>query len=269
MNESVKWKLGQANGKNYYVIIVYTMESEEGESMKIVCFGDSLTRGVSVAKGRLRILKENYPVFLQQLFSENKDSEVTVVNKGVFNDNSDLLLSRLEKDVIEEHPNYAIISIGGNDCNFNWHEVAEKPMEDHEPLVPIERYLNNLKNIILRIQESGVTPVVFTLPPLDPVRYYKNISEKYSPAISHLISKMGGIEHWHGLYNRNLNKLADELNVLKVDVRTAIKKTGDLKDLISDDGIHLTAAGYKALSLEIYNYLTQLMKHEKTTYVHA
>lgn len=220
--------------------------------MKIICFGDSLTRGVSVAKGRLRILKENYPAFLQQLFSENDGEDVTIINKGVFNDNSDSLLSRLDKDVIEQHPDYAIIEIGGNDCNFNWKDVVKSPRVEHAPIVPIDRYIENIRTIVKKVQESGITPIISTLPPLDPVRYYKNVSDKYSDVVGHLIGSMGGIEHWHGIYNQNLNKLADELGVLKIDVRSAIKKAGDLAELISDDGIHLTAAGYKVFSQDVY-----------------
>ncbi|WP_044022283.1 SGNH/GDSL hydrolase family protein [Bacillus sp. SG-1] len=231
--------------------------------MKIVCFGDSLTRGVSYVKGRLRIVKENYPNILQQLFSEN-NKEVSVVNKGVFNDNSELLLNRLEKDVIKERPNYVIIEIGGNDCNFNWHEVAEKPWEKHQAIVPMNQYLDNLKAIITNIKQHDIIPVVATLPPLDPVRYYKNISEKYSPAISHWISEVGGIDYWHGLYNRNLNKLTEEYNILKVDVRSALKKAGNLMDFISDDGIHLTEEGYKILSQEIYRNIEKWSAEENT-----
>ena len=227
--------------------------------MKIVCFGDSLTRGVSVVKGRLRILKETYPKFLQDSFFKNKE-DVTVVNKGVFNDNSELLLNRLEKDVISERPNYVIVEIGGNDCNFRWEEVSANPLDEHQPIVPLNLYLENLKTIITNLQQNNITPIIATLPPLDPVRYYKNISGRYSPSISHLISELGGIDHWQGLYNRQLNKVADELNVLKVDVRTAIKKAGDLVDLICEDGIHLTAAGYKAFGEEIYRNINLLNK---------
>jgi lysophospholipase L1-like esterase len=235
--------------------------------MKIICFGDSLTRGVSLVKNRLRILKQNYPVFLQELFLQDKENDVTVVNKGVFNDNSDLMVSRLERDVIEEHPDYAIVEIGGNDCNFKWEEVAENPLEEHQAIVPMERYLDNIKKIILDIQQNGITPIISTLPPLDPVRFYKSIFEKYGPDVSHWISMVGGIEHWHGLYNRNLNRLAEELGVHKIDVRAAIKHAGDLTDLISDDGIHLTAEGYKALSLEIYQNLLQFIQTEKVQHI--
>ncbi len=221
--------------------------------MKIVCFGDSLTRGVSFVKGRMRILKENYPAFLQQFASDH----FTIINKGVFNDNSDLLLSRVEKDVVAEHPDYVIINIGGNDCNFKWDEVVKNPEGEHQPIVPIERYMENLKKLILRIQETNSTPILMNLPPLDPVRYYKLLAQTYGSSISHWISLQGGIEHWHGLYNRSLSSLAEQLNVLKIDVRTALKQSGNIKDFISDDGIHLTGEGYKTMSSTIFSSLVK------------
>ncbi|MDL4840198.1 SGNH/GDSL hydrolase family protein [Aquibacillus rhizosphaerae] len=231
--------------------------------MKIICFGDSLTRGVSVVKGRLRILKENYPASLQDLFSQKETNDVTVINKGVFNDNSELMLSRLEKDVIEEHPDFAIVEVGGNDCNFKWNEIVEKPEEDHQAIVSLDRYLANIKEIVTKLQESGVKPIIATLPPLDPVRYYQTISNQYNPSVGNWVSKLGGIEHWHGMYNYHLNKLADELTIPKIDVRSAIKKAGDLVNLISEDGIHLTAEGYHAFSKAVYQYLVNSAE-EKT-----
>ncbi|MGE6259146.1 SGNH/GDSL hydrolase family protein [Heyndrickxia sporothermodurans] len=231
--------------------------------MKIICFGDSLTRGVSFVKGRLRIMKENYPSYLQGLFPTSNNETVEVVNKGVFNDNSDLLISRLSKDVLNEKPDYTIIGVGGNDCNFNWDEVAKHPEEQHTPIVPIDRYLENIKVLITTVKDSGITPIILNLPPLDPVRYYKFIADKYGPSISHWISLLGGIEHWHGLYNRSLNKLIKDLDVLKIDVRSALKQADDLFDLISDDGIHLTSKGYKIVSTEIFKGITNSMDNNK------
>lgn len=224
--------------------------------MKIVCFGDSLTRGVTFVKGRFRILKENYPALLQGLFREAQQKEAIVLNKGVFNDNSNLLLERLEKDVVSEQPDVAIVTIGGNDCDFKWEEVAERPDDNHDGIVPLEMYINNVKTLISRLKQTGIEPILTTLPPLDPVRYYKAISERTSTAISHAISKVGGIEHWHGNYNRQLNKLLDELGITKIDVRSAIKQAGDLQELISDDGIHLTAKGYHVFSQEVFRFFS-------------
>jgi lysophospholipase L1-like esterase len=229
--------------------------------MKIICLGDSLTRGVSYIKGRFRIVKESYPSVLQQLFSST--TSVTVINKGVFNDNSDLLLQRLNKDAISENPDYVIIGIGGNDCNLRWDEVVKYPEKEHQAIVPIDRYLDNVKKIVTNLRESGITPIVLTLPPLDPVRYYKHLVSQYDKSISHWICMIGGIEHEHNLYNRRLNHLLEQLNVIKIDLRTALKKAGDFSELISDDGIHLTSEGYKEMSIVIFNELKNVVEFHK------
>jgi lysophospholipase L1-like esterase len=221
--------------------------------MYISCFGDSITRGVSYAKGRLRIIKQNYPSFLQQLF--HTTPEIIIQNKGVFNDNSNLLIQRLEKDILQEKPDLVLICIGGNDCNFKWDEVACAPDEKHIPIVPIESYIKNVKTIVSKIRDKGIAPILVTLPPLDPTRYYRFISNTHGNAISHWISLVGGIEHWHGLYNRSLNALIQQMNVMSIDVRSALKKAGDLKGLISDDGIHPTPEGYSVISQKIHSDL--------------
>lgn len=228
--------------------------------MKIVCFGDSVTRGVTFMNGRLRILKKNYPSLLRDLFEMNKETplenNIEVLNKGVFNDNSDHLLLRLEKDVLQKEPMFVIIGIGGNDCNFQWKEVADQPNQNHHAIVTLDRYINNLKTIIYKTRENGITPILLTLPPLDPVRYYEYITNLFSSKVSHWICKVGGIEHWHGNYNRRLKEVAEESDVDIIDIRTAMKQTGDLKDLISDDGIHPTEQGYKAIAAEIYHKMS-------------
>lgn len=224
--------------------------------MKIICFGDSVTRGVSFVSGRLRILKKNYPNILSGLFKGNEATkDIDVVNKGVFNDNSDSLMARLEKDVLKENPSFVLIGVGGNDCNFTWQEVAERPNDEHSATVPFDRYVNNLTSIIAKIKEEGATPILLTLPPLDPVRYYTYISNLFTSKISQWICKVGGIEHWHGLYNRTAKKVAQELDVQLIDIRTAMKKAGDLATLISDDGIHPTEQGYEAISAAIYEQM--------------
>jgi isoamyl acetate esterase len=221
--------------------------------MKIICFGDSLTRGISYVKGRLRILQDNYPNVLSKM--TNPFPQVEILNKGVFNDNSDLLLQRIEKDVLPEQPDFVLINVGGNDCNFRWDEVAENPEKDHLPIVPLDRYLENVSSMVNGFREKHITPFLLTLPPLDPARYYRFIADKYGSSIGHWVSYVGGIEHWHGMYNRKLKQLAEDHHVKLIDVRSYIKASGDLKDLISDDGIHLTSEGYLQMSKVIFSDL--------------
>lgn len=223
--------------------------------MRIICFGDSVTRGISYIRGRLRIQKENYPALLQAALAVDKDIEV--VNKGVFNDNSDLLVLRMEDDVVAARPDYVLIEIGGNDCNFRWGEIVCAKDEDHEPIVPLDRYLVNLQKMVERMQQEGITPILMNLLPLDPVRYYNHIYQRHGVEVAHWIARCGGIEHWHGLYNRALVQLVRRLNVLNIDVRTAFKQAADFSVLLSDDGIHPTVEGYRVMAKTVATAFAQ------------
>ncbi|RYL94981.1 SGNH/GDSL hydrolase family protein [Sporolactobacillus sp. THM7-4] len=224
--------------------------------MKIICFGDSVTRGITYVHGRLRIIKDNYPALLQR-FSGDDDE---VINKGVFNDNSDLLVKRLDKDVLQLHPDLVLINIGGNDCNFRWDQVAKLPDAEHVPIVPLQRYLSNIKELVERISSTGATPVVLSLLPLDPVRYYRSLMKHYSHSIGHWIGYCGGIEHWHGMYNRALKDLVARIGAASLDIRSAFKNKGSFSELINEDGLHPSPKGYQALAEIIYAGMPDLKK---------
>lgn len=224
--------------------------------MKMICFGDSVTRGITFVCGRFKIIRENYPTLLQRFLGEEDE----VINKGVFNDNSDLLVKRLDHDVLDEHPDLVFINIGGNDCNFTWDQVAEFPESEHESIVPLERYLSNVSLLIQRITATGAMPVILSLLPLDPVRYYQSLIKHYSHSIGHWVSMCGGIEHWHGMYNRALKELCERTGTKLIDVRSEFKRKGAFSELINEDGLHPTAKGYKALAESVLACVPELKK---------
>ncbi|KAB7671122.1 SGNH/GDSL hydrolase family protein [Bacillus sp. B1-b2] len=227
--------------------------------MKIICFGDSLTRGVTYVKGRVRILKENYPALLERKLLSSYSEDLVILNKGVFNDNSHLLIKRLEKDVISHKPDYVLINIGGNDCNFNWPEVVKDPNNSHMPIVSIHDYLANVRKIITTLKEFNIKPVIITLPPLNPVKYYKFLASQNGTSISHWICSCGGIEYWHSLYNTHLNSLIKELHLECIDIREGLMKVVDYQELFSEDGIHLNQQGYNEMSEIIYTNLEKII----------
>ncbi len=71
--------------------------------MKIVCIGDSLTRGYGVAP------EDNWVALL------NERSKHEFVNKGINGDTTGGMLSRFQRDVISQDARYVIIMGGAND----------------------------------------------------------------------------------------------------------------------------------------------------------
>ncbi len=100
---------------------VKTQTQEEQPVVKIVFFGDSITQSgrnlldpddlgvgyVKSAAGKLRLL---YP-----------DTNFKFVNRGVGGERTADLLKRVKRDVVDEDPDYVVLSVGINDvwCRFS------------------------------------------------------------------------------------------------------------------------------------------------------
>lgn len=207
--------------------------------MKILCFGDSITRGVTLQGQRLRIVKQTYPKHLQAARPSDE-----IVNKGVFNDNSSSLLQRFNKDVVAEHPDVTLLEIGGNDCVFDWKEVANHPDDMHQPTVSIQNFKQNIRTLYTQLSAIGSKLVLVTPPPLDPVKYYHYLANLFDHSISKWIGKVGGIDFWHKQYNDAIMQLSEELHVPLIDVRKAFLDTHHFQDFMSNDGIHPNEEGY-------------------------
>ena len=102
-------------------------------SAVVVCFGDSLTAGTGAAPG------QSYPDHLARLVGRD------VVNAGVPGDTSAGALERLQRDVLDRHPGYVCITLGGNDLK-NGVEAGEA--------------FANLERIVSRIHQRGALAVV-------------------------------------------------------------------------------------------------------------
>jgi lysophospholipase L1-like esterase len=100
----------------------------------IICFGDSITFGYGVNP------KEDYPTVLSKMTS------MPVINAGVDGDTSISAFKRIEKDVLDKKPFLVVIEFCGNDF-----------LKD----IPQESTVNNIREMILRIQKQGaITAVV-------------------------------------------------------------------------------------------------------------
>ena len=100
---------------------VQSEATEEKPIVKVVFFGDSITDSgrnkldpddlgvgyVKIAAGKLRLL---YP-----------DTEFRFLNRGVGGDRTAELLERVQRDVVDEKPDYVVLEVGINDvwCRFS------------------------------------------------------------------------------------------------------------------------------------------------------
>jgi len=106
----------------------------DSQGATVVCFGDSLTRGVGASQGG------DYPARMAELLPG-----LPVINAGRDGDTTGSALARLQRDVLDEDPLMVIVLLGGND-------VLNR--------VPEEETLDNLDRIVGRCVDAGAMVVL-------------------------------------------------------------------------------------------------------------
>lgn len=205
-------------------------------------YGDSLMKGTILdSTNRYRaVMNERIRKFTDRF-------GIAITNRSRFGMTIDRGADIVERDLQQgATATYALIEYGGNDCNFNWEEVAKDPTGEHDPAVPLEQYCANFERIVNDLRAANIKPVTMTLPPIDPVKYLNFIGRSGVDA-SAVLKWLGDVQmiyRFHELYSNTLYKLAQKLGVLICDVRSRLLDMRNFDELLCDDGLHLTEKGY-------------------------
>lgn len=142
---------------------LYGLRFDATPALRIVCLGDSVTKGI-----RQGLTAEQ--VFGGRLEARLKAAgrDVKVINSGVGSDTTAGGLKRFERDVLAHQPTHVVIMFGLND--------AYRPAENAPPLVELEHYGPNLKEMIRQLRETEIQPILMTPNPFLPAT--KNVSLK-------------------------------------------------------------------------------------------
>lgn len=212
-----------------------------------VCiFGDSIMKGVifDAIKGRYIFLKNS---FLNML---GMNSSTKVDNYAKFG-----CTITAGKKIIEKHLetlpnyNYTALEFGGNDCDFDWKAVSERPDDIHLPKTPLDEFESIYSEVIDSVRGKGSKPVMFTLPPLNAHRYFEWISKGLNADnILHWLGDVERIYRWHEMYNLTVLKIATVKNVMLIDIRKAFLEARNYLSLLCEDGIHPNEAGHALIS---------------------
>ncbi|MDD2213716.1 MAG: GDSL-type esterase/lipase family protein [Oscillospiraceae bacterium] len=144
-----------------------------------------------------------------------------------------------------------LLEFGGNDCDFNWREVAANPDLAHQPHVLPERFTHNLTQLIRLIQSRHMLPLLMTLPPVDGPRYLAFLCRQKYLDPGRLLSFLGDanrISRFQEHYSWRVQQLAGQLNCPLVEVRQAFLTRSDFHALICADGIHPSSSGHDLIA---------------------
>jgi len=193
-------------------------------SMSIVCFGDSLTVGYQSPTYDVPYMVETpYGSFLQ----ERLGAQAAVMTSGVCGEVTPDMVVRFQQDVVAYAPDYVVILGGANDLGGH---VAPPDIFSH------------LLGLYDQARAADIRPVAVTVP---------SIRMDIDPADRHWLADFV-TQRQH--LNRLILDYCAKHTTACVDLfaATAEPDTLLLAGPYSNDGLHLTTAGYRKLADLLY-----------------
>lgn len=188
-------------------------------------------------------------LLLQKMADANSLTDSTIVyNAGINGNNSDDLLARIDRDVLQRAPGIVILMIGTND------------MLNTRNMLTLQRYEKNYRQMLIQLKQKA-TVIVMTIPPV------------YSPYIirrkPELNFKDTGPQDRVDSANAIIKRLSSENKCVLLDlhrVLLACGGSGEEKNSIfqneansgTADGVHPTANGYRVIATAVYAIITAL-----------
>ena len=186
------------------------------QALKIVAFGSSSTQGVGASRP-----SASYPSQLEMLLRQTMPGGmggpgVDVVNRGIGGEDADDMVKRLDKDVIQRHPNLVIFQTGSND-----------PMRH----VPLARFEQETRASIRAMQTAGIKVIL--------------MEPQWCPHLAEIGDA--------NAYRDIVRKLGTETGasvIRRYDMMQDWVRTGRItqRDMISDDNLHMRDKGYALLA---------------------
>ena len=212
----------------------------------IQVWGDSVLKGVvyDPARSRYTLLKDSAIAMLSKTFRVPFENLSRMGRTA-----PEALKAMLQMDARSFRDKLVVIEYGGNDCDFNWAAVARAPEAPHAPNTPVKQFTEALKSMAEHVRAAGGTPLLCSLPPLDPRRYLKWIVRDGLDEGS-ILSFLGvpeRIYRWQEYYSTLVLKVAAEVNCRWLPLREAFLEAVRGEDVLCQDGIHPNDRGHRLI----------------------
>jgi acyl-CoA thioesterase-1 len=202
------------------------------QPVQIICFGDSLTAGFqSPTRDNPQGGSTPYGEWIQ----ERIGSAGQVSISGICGELTGEMVMRFRKDVLAHKPHYVVILGGTNDLGWNG---------------PTHEIMRNLVKMYEQTLADGGVPVPVTVPSLR-VEDAGNSREGTEWVAGHLERRRE--------LNARILEYAASKNLAAVDLFTATAEPESdlLAPEYSNDGLHLTTAGYRRFADLVYQQVLQ------------
>ena len=213
--------------------------------MNVTVYGDSILKGVLLEDGKYTV-DHAWEDRLAARFN------LRVTNRSRFGSTICRAMARIEKDA--QAPctgsEIALLEFGGNDCDFDWAAVAAAPEAPHESKTPPAAFVKHYRSAIRLLRQSGRTPVLATLPPINSELYLRFLCRD-GLSRERILRWLGDVERiyrWQESYSQTVERLAREEGTPLLDLRRPFLQDSRAPSaLLCADGIHPSRAGQDLL----------------------
>jgi lysophospholipase L1-like esterase len=192
---------------------------------RIVFMGDSITANGSGPTGHI-------PLILQRLRERYPDRSFEILNAGMIGDRSTDMAARFDKDVVSQHPDLVVLSVGINDV-YQFY-VGSSDGQGQKG-VPLDLFKANVEGMADRASAAGAKMLLFTTTIFE---------ESPNSPMNQRITP----------YNNAIRAMARKRRLPLADQNKALWKAwsvnqqagNDIK--LTTDGIHPTPEGYAIMA---------------------
>jgi lysophospholipase L1-like esterase len=200
----------------------------------LVALGDSTT----AVRGDMTI----YADILRLEFSSNG---LEVINAGVPGNTTEAARERFERDVINRHPDIAVIQFGINDAAI---DVWKSPEPATKPRVSLSNFEINIDYFVNTLQERDCAVILMTP---NPTRWTAELKQLYGKN-PYRVDDTDGFNVILCNYVESIRKIAAVKRLAIIDVYDAFQAYGQVADKSVDDllldGMHPNAKGHRLVA---------------------
>lgn len=228
------------------------------DNRHISVWGDSILKGIVLDEetSRYVVLGNN----CVDRFA--KETNTTVTNHASFGMTTGKALERIKRSFARRPPeanDIVLVEFGGNDCDYHWDQISANPGITHLPNTPIDKFKGVLQSIIDSFKSFNLDPILMTLPPLEPNRYFNWISKGLSKDnILKWLGDVNQIYRWQEAYNEIVVDTAQENDLRLINARKNFLTSDRFTERLCADGIHPNEAGHDTLLDSFLGYVHSL-----------
>jgi len=214
---------------------------------KLMVIGDSLSRGVVFDEQKRRYAYTKYG-YVETVAAAKK---IEVENYSRFGATVRWGWEALKTKLSFSSADAVLIEFGGNDCDYNWEEIAVAPEQHHDPSTPLKDFCETLSRMAGKITEAGRSLFFLNLPPLNAEAYFKAFTGGNKEKGESILRWLGCVDHiywWHELYSNAVQTVAHACGANLINVRSEFLLQGDFRKYLCSDGIHPNDAGHVLIS---------------------